>query len=227
MRFKLGMLLGLGSTVVVAIAGCTASTPASTPLTTTSVDQYVARGKYLADIGECISCHTPIGAQGPVMAKIGEGGNAWFDPSRGIGISPNLTPYDGSKVKTLDAPELAEYWAEVSSLKLPDGQYAPKLIGPMPALAKYEKEDLKAIAYYFKGLQGKAPTNPALKSFSFLEAAASASMQTKWPYPAGQQADSQGTEIPGLFEGPANLTLNQAKVTELINAASASAATAH
>lgn len=235
MRLHLGLLLGFGAaaSTAVLVAGCPASTPnTSTPLTTTSVEQYVERGKYLADIGECVSCHTPFstnehGALAPNMSKLGQGGNAWFDPGRGIGVSTNLTPYDGSKVKALDAPDLAEYWADQTSLKLPDGAIVPKLIGPMPALAKYEKEDLKAIAYFFKSLAGKAPANPALKSYSFLEAAASPSLQTKWPYPAGHQADSQGVEIPGMFEGPANLTLNQTKITELINTASASAAAGH
>ncbi|MNX99670.1 hypothetical protein D3C86_1321320 [compost metagenome] len=230
MRFKLGMLLGLGTTVAVAavVAGCTASTPSgSTPLTTTSVEQYVERGKYLADIGECISCHSPIGMQGPDMTKMGQGGNAWMNPGIGIGVSPNLTPYEGSKVKTLDAADLAEYWADRTSTKLPNGVIIPKLIPPMPALAKYDKEDLKAIAYFFKSLEGKAPANPELKSFYFLEAAASESLKTKWPYPAGQKKDSQGVEVPGSFEAAPNLTLDQATINQLIDAASASAGAGH
>ncbi|MBO9542176.1 hypothetical protein J7643_16430 [bacterium] len=230
MRFKLGMLLGLGTTAAVAavVAGCTASTPnSSTPLTTTSVEQYVERGKYLADIGECISCHSPIGQQGPDMSKMGEGGNAWMTPPLGIGVSPNLTPYEGSKVKTLEAADLAEYWAERTSVKLPNGAYAPKLLPPMPALAKYDKEDLKAIAYFFKSLQGKTPTNPELKSFYFLEAAASESMKTKWPYPKNAQNGSQGAEVPGSFEAAPNMTLDQATINQLIDAASASAGAGH
>jgi hypothetical protein len=97
----------------------------------------------------------------------------------------------------------------------------------MPALAKYEKEDLKAIAYFFKNLEGKTTTADAPKSWRLLDAAASESLKTKWPYPTdaqGAQYKSDGPAISGLFEAPPNLMIDQALMDNLIQAASASAA---
>jgi mono/diheme cytochrome c family protein len=51
-------------------------------------------GKYLADIGHCMECHTPRDAQGQLqMAKVGSGGQVIPGPW-GQNVSRNLTPHE-------------------------------------------------------------------------------------------------------------------------------------
>jgi mono/diheme cytochrome c family protein len=51
-------------------------------------------GKYLADIGHCMECHTPRDAQGRLaMAKVGAGGQVFPGPW-GQSVSRNLTPHE-------------------------------------------------------------------------------------------------------------------------------------
>jgi mono/diheme cytochrome c family protein len=51
-------------------------------------------GKYLADIGHCMECHTPREAKGTLaMAKVGAGGQVFAGPW-GKSVSRNLTPHE-------------------------------------------------------------------------------------------------------------------------------------
>jgi mono/diheme cytochrome c family protein len=51
-------------------------------------------GKYLADIGHCMECHTPRDAKGQLqMAKLGSGGQVIPGPW-GQSVSRNLTPHE-------------------------------------------------------------------------------------------------------------------------------------
>jgi mono/diheme cytochrome c family protein len=51
-------------------------------------------GKYLADIGHCMECHTPRDAAGQLaMAKVGAGGQVFPGPW-GQSVSRNLTPHE-------------------------------------------------------------------------------------------------------------------------------------
>lgn len=217
MRFKLGLVLGLGSTAAIAAAvvGCTTTTPtSSTPLTPTTKEQYIERGKYLADLGECISCHTTFGAKGPdVENHLLEGGNAWVTPNLGIGISPNLTPYEGSYIKDLSVDELVEKLKDVSGM----GPKGPKLLPPMPMLSKYKDEDLKAIAYFLKSVPAKEPATGSAKTYFFPAIAAnpaSPSLKTQWPQPnpRGGATISYGPIIPGGIEAPPSFDFNQTTI---------------
>src|SRR5690606_40052227 len=51
----------------------------------------VAYGKYLADVGHCLECHTPMGAGGHDMARDGAGGNA-VEGRWGGGVGADITP---------------------------------------------------------------------------------------------------------------------------------------
>jgi mono/diheme cytochrome c family protein len=63
-------------------------------------------GKYLADIGHCMECHTPRGAEGQLItAHLGAGGQV-FKGSWGTSISRNLTP-DESGLKRWTDVEIA------------------------------------------------------------------------------------------------------------------------
>lgn len=50
-------------------------------------------GKYLADIGHCMECHSPRDAKGLVTAKLGAGGQVFKGPW-GQSVSRNLTPHE-------------------------------------------------------------------------------------------------------------------------------------
>jgi hypothetical protein len=191
-----------------------------TPATMTEA-QYVERGRYIANTSECLACHTPIRpltSDGtPTGTPINDpngnqivapdfehatlaGGNAWLTPGMGVGISPNLTPYPGSDIATLTVDELADKWKAIK-----DGQLLP----PMPGLAKYELEDLKALAYYFKSVPAQAAQPPAKYDFKGKSAG-----DKTWPVPGwmkletlgGQPnpgyvgADHTGGVIPGMLE---------------------------
>ena len=52
----------------------------------------VAYGKYLADIGHCMECHTPRSEKGLVSAQWGAGGQLFKGPW-GTSVSRNLTPH--------------------------------------------------------------------------------------------------------------------------------------
>jgi cytochrome c553 len=59
-----------------------------------SVSNKLRYGKYLADIGHCMECHTPRDAKGQLtMAKIGAGGQVFPGPW-GQSVSRNLTPHE-------------------------------------------------------------------------------------------------------------------------------------
>lgn len=200
-----------------AVSACTTSNPtgtSATPAPTTPTEaQLIERGKYLAGIGECIACHSPIGAQGPDMTKIGAGGNAWLTPTLGIGVSPNITPYEGSDVKNLSVDDLAAKWKEATA----NANGTPKLLPPMPPLTEYKDEDLKAIAAYFKSLPAQ-PVDAKQKSFVF---AAHNAGDTTWPQTKNSTA-STGFQVTGSFEAPSGFpALTQEVIDGQIAAAKA------
>ncbi|MDB5944700.1 MAG: hypothetical protein JWQ13_4266 [Ramlibacter sp.] len=61
---------------------------------TPSPREQLAYGKYLADIGHCMECHTPRDGKGMLqMASVGAGGQVFKGPW-GQSISRNLTPHE-------------------------------------------------------------------------------------------------------------------------------------
>ena len=59
-----------------------------------SASDKVRYGKYLADIGHCMECHTPRDGKGHLaMAKVGAGGQVFPGPW-GQSVSRNLTPHE-------------------------------------------------------------------------------------------------------------------------------------
>ena len=204
------------SLLVAALVGCE-------PKNTTGVDttdkdktptmteaQYIERGRYIANTSECLACHTPIrpltadgtptgtpitGPDGkPVIAPDFEharlaGGNAWLTPGVGIGVSINLTPYPGSDIATLTPDELADKWKQIK-----DGQLLP----PMPGLEKYDREDLKALAYFFKSVPANTTQPP--KTYYFK---GKTNNDNTWPAPGWLMPSltgHQGDVIPGNLE---------------------------
>lgn len=221
------------SLLVAALVGCEPKNTAGvdtkdkdkTPTMTEA--QYIERGRYIANTSECLACHTPIRpltADGtptgtPINGPDGKqvvapdfehatlaGGNAWLTPGAGIGVSPNLTPYPGSDIATLSPDDLAAKWKQIK-----DGQLLP----PMPGLAKYELEDLKALAYYFKSVPANTTQPPARYVFKGKDAG-----DNTWPAPGWLKptlTDHKGGVIPGNLEVSQAPFLTKAISQELID----------
>lgn len=108
----------------------------------------VRYGKYLADIGHCMECHTPMEKGHLNMAMIGAGGRT-FEGPWGESVSANLTPDKETG--------LGEWTDEQIKTAIATGVRADgtKLRPPM-AFAYYENikdEDLDAIVAYLRSLE--------------------------------------------------------------------------
>lgn len=110
----------------------------------------VRYGKYLADVGHCMECHTPRGADGHlVKAGWGAGGQAFKGPW-GTSVSRNLTAHETGLKNWTDA----QIAAAIRTGKDRQGQaYKP----PM-AFAHYRSindEDMAALIAYLRSLPGQ------------------------------------------------------------------------
>ncbi|HEX2547509.1 MAG TPA: c-type cytochrome [Ramlibacter sp.] len=108
----------------------------------------VAYGKYLADIGHCMECHTPRDDKGALaMAKVGAGGQVFKGPW-GASVARNLTAHATGLKNWSDADIARAIRTGVGR----DGQpYRP----PM-AFAFYKgisEEDMTALVAYLRSLQ--------------------------------------------------------------------------
>lgn len=108
----------------------------------------VAYGRYLAYIGHCLECHTPIGARGRDMEHAGAGGQE-FEGPWGVSVAANITPDpDTGLGKWSDA----DIKRAVTSGVRPDGT---KLKPPM-AFAYYKNiasDDLDALVAFLRTLK--------------------------------------------------------------------------
>jgi len=108
----------------------------------------VAYGKYLADIGHCLECHTPMGKRGRDYAnRLGAGGYEFKGPW-GVSVAANLTP-TGLKDRTD-----AEIKQMISAGTQPDGS---KMLPPMAYryYANTSDADLDALVAYLRSLPPK------------------------------------------------------------------------
>jgi mono/diheme cytochrome c family protein len=107
-----------------------------------------AYGRYLASIGHCLECHTPLGAHGRDMAHAGAGGEA-FDGPWGSSIAANIThdPDTG-----LGRWSDADIKRAITTGTRPDGT---RLKPPM-AFAYYKniaEDDLDALVAFLRSLK--------------------------------------------------------------------------
>jgi mono/diheme cytochrome c family protein len=108
----------------------------------------VAYGRYLAYIGHCLECHTPIGPRGRDMERAGGGGDEFKGPW-GVSIAANITPDpDTGLGKWSDA----DIKRAITTGARPDGT---KLNPPM-AFAYYKNiadDDLDALVAFLRSLK--------------------------------------------------------------------------
>lgn len=104
-------------------------------------------GAYLAGpVAHCMECHTPMGPNGPMLEKAGQGGFEFHGPW-GVSIAPNITPHEDGLAEFTDS-ELAMM---ITQGKRPDGTM---MLPPMPYgyLAQMTDDDMAAIIAYLRVL---------------------------------------------------------------------------
>jgi len=108
----------------------------------------VEYGAYLAGpVSHCMECHTPMGAQGPMLeTALGQGGFEFHGPW-GISVSSNITPSEDGIARWSDE-ELKQM---ITQGVRPDGT---QMLPPMPYgfLDRTTPEDLDAIVLYLRSL---------------------------------------------------------------------------
>jgi len=123
---------------------------AETPMADADLGDTVKRGFYLATIGHCMECHSPLGPRGRDFTKLGAGGFEMKGPW-GVSVSRNIT---SSKEKGLGAWSDDEIKRAITQGISRDGS---KLKPPMgfPFYAKMKTADLDAIVAYLRTVPAK------------------------------------------------------------------------
>tara|TARA_R110000751_G_scaffold307889_2_gene433720 strand:- start:46392 stop:47228 length:837 start_codon:yes stop_codon:yes gene_type:complete len=104
-------------------------------------------GAYLAGpVAHCMECHTPMGPNGPMLEKAGQGGFEFHGPW-GVSIAPNITSHEDGLAEFTDS-ELAMM---ITQGKRPD---ETMMLPPMPYgyLAQMTDDDMAAIIAYLRVL---------------------------------------------------------------------------
>jgi mono/diheme cytochrome c family protein len=121
------------------------------PYTEAMMSDPVKKGFYLATIGHCMECHTPMGQRGREFAdKLGAGGFEFTGPF-GKSVSRNIT---SSKTKGLGAWTDAEIKTAITQGKSKDGSPLKPPMG-YPHYAKMTAADLDAVVAYLRTVPAK------------------------------------------------------------------------
>jgi mono/diheme cytochrome c family protein len=106
----------------------------------------VDRGKYLATLGNCVSCHTPMNQQGQPMMEMAFGGGARFKGPWGEVSSANITP---------DSTGISYYDEQLFIRTLRTGHVGARKLNyimPIGYFKNMTDEDLKSIFAYLRTL---------------------------------------------------------------------------
>lgn len=122
--------------------------PASETLQTTPA--LVARGEYLARVGNCMACHTKQG--GAPFA-----GGRGIETPFGVVHSPNLTP---DKSQGIGAWTSAEFWRAMHHGRSKDGRLLYPAF-PYPNYTQISREDSDALFAYLQSVPAAADANRA------------------------------------------------------------------
>ncbi|WP_375257525.1 c-type cytochrome [Citreimonas sp.] len=109
----------------------------------------VEYGAYLAAVGHCMECHSPMTPTGPDWgAGFARGGFEFHGPW-GVSVAPNLTNHPEGLADYTDA-EIAQM---ITTGTRPDGSpMLPPM--PYPYLAKMTPQDLNALVLYLRSIPG-------------------------------------------------------------------------
>lgn len=121
---------------------------AEKPYTEAMLSDPVKKGFYLATIGHCMECHTPMGPRGREFAdKLGTGGFEFPGPW-GVSVSRNITP------KGVGAWSDAEIKRAVTTGVSKDGSHLKPPMG-FPYYAHMTDADLNAVVAYLRTVPAK------------------------------------------------------------------------
>ena len=114
------------------------------------LNDILAKGKYLADIADCVGCHTPEGEEG-LNGELLFSGGVEFKMAMGTSVSANITPAEGRGLGYWDEEEflkkIAVYRTD-EALRVEAGPSDPNTVMPWFAYAGMTDDDLKAIWAY-------------------------------------------------------------------------------
>jgi hypothetical protein len=116
----------------------------------------IAYGKYLATIGECIKCHTPMTKSGkPIKGMHLAGGNEYKLPDGSIVRSSNITPDPETGIGSWERDDFIEVFKEYTSPKaLPKAARGQgTTVMPWSFLAQMKEGDLEAIYDYLMSVK--------------------------------------------------------------------------
>jgi mono/diheme cytochrome c family protein len=121
------------------------------PYTEAMMSDPVKKGFYLATIGHCMECHTPMGPRGrEFVDKLGAGGFEFTGPW-GKSVSRNIT---SSKTKGIGAWTDTEIKTAITQGKSKDGTPLKPPMG-YPHYAKMTDGDLNAVVAYLRTVPAK------------------------------------------------------------------------
>jgi mono/diheme cytochrome c family protein len=119
--------------------------------------EVIARGKYLADAGDCIACHTKKGGQSYA-------GGLYLNTPFGRLSSPNITPDKDTGIGSWSDDQFYRVFHEGIGK---DGEYIYPAM-PYPYYTKVTRDDVVAIKAYLFSLQPvHAPREPNKMEFPF------------------------------------------------------------
>lgn len=118
---------------------------AEKPMSESDMSDPVKRGFYLATIGHCMECHTPIVDGKHNNARLGSGGQEFAGPW-GVTVSRNIT---SSKTKGIGGWTDAEIKTAITTGKRKDGSPLKPPMG-YPLYARMTEQDLNAVVAYLR-----------------------------------------------------------------------------
>ncbi len=113
----------------------------------------VAYGKYLADIGHCLECHTPMVRGQLDVSKLGGGGRELPGPAGGVLIAANLTPGNPDGIAKWTNTQVKH---AIAAGVRPDGRQLVRLMA-FDWYKSVTDKDLDALVAYLRTLKPVKP----------------------------------------------------------------------
>lgn len=124
----------------------------------------VKLGEYLAHVGGCVDCHTPVIDNTPDMTRVFAGGHEYPLPTGGVCRSANITPHVETGIGAWTKDQFIarfRYYKDNDSLFVKPGEF--NTLMPWYAYSGMKDEDLGAIYDYLKT---QKPVNNFVTKFS-------------------------------------------------------------
>lgn len=148
---------------------------------TSDVSEQIARGAYLARVGDCMACHTARGG------KQYAGGRT-IDTDYGRFVSPNITPDPATGLGLWTG---ADFWRALHDGRSRDGKFLYPVF-PFPNYSKVTREDSDALFAYLKTLAPiEQPAQPHQLRFPYSQRNLLAVWRALYFKPGIYQADQK------------------------------------